>query len=46
MLVTPHSLSIVYDQSGAISHKSGMSGPSGASFRSDGSRKGLRTAVG
>ena len=45
MLVTPHSLSIVYDQSGAGSHKSGMSGPSGASFRSDGSPS-LRTALG
>ena len=36
----------VSSRSGAGSHKSGLSGRSGASFRSDGSRKGLRTAVG
>jgi hypothetical protein len=36
----------VSSRSGAGSQKSGMSGRSGASFRSDGSRKGLRTAVG
>ena len=36
----------VSSRSGAGSQKSGLSGRSGASFRSDGSRKGLRTAVG
>jgi hypothetical protein len=46
MLVTPHSLSILHDQSGAGTHTSGMSGRGGASFRCGGLRKGLRTALG